>query len=57
MWGIDVVEPAAEIVGRALRAGLLVCSAGEYTVRLLPPLIAERRELERGLAILSSILE
>ncbi len=57
MWGIDVVEPAAEIVGRALRAGLLVCSAGEYTVRLLPPLIAERRELERGLEILSSILE
>jgi 4-aminobutyrate aminotransferase-like enzyme len=40
-----------------LRAGLLVCSAGEYTVRLLPPLIAGRRELERGLAILSSILE
>lgn len=57
MWGVDVVEPAAEIVARALRAGLLVCSAGEYTVRLLPPLIAGRRELERGLAILSSVLE
>jgi acetylornithine/N-succinyldiaminopimelate aminotransferase len=56
MWGIDVVEPAAEVVKRALAAGLLVCSAGEHTVRLLPPLIAGRRDLQRGLTILSEIL-
>ena len=56
MWGIDVVEPAGEIVKRALAAGLLVCSAGEHTVRLLPPLIARRPELQRGLSILQDIL-
>ena len=54
--GIDVVEPAGEIVKRALAAGLLVCSAGEHTVRLLPPLIARRPELQRGLSILQDIL-
>jgi acetylornithine/N-succinyldiaminopimelate aminotransferase len=56
MWGIDVVEPAGEIVKRALAAGLLVCSAGEHTVRLLPPLIARRAELQRGLSILQEVL-
>jgi len=56
MWGIDVVEPAAEVVKRALTAGLLVCSAGEHTVRLLPPLIADRQDLQRGLSILAAIL-
>ncbi len=56
MWGIDVVEPAGEIVKRALAAGLLVVSAGEHTVRLLPPLIARRPELQRGLDILRDIL-
>jgi acetylornithine/N-succinyldiaminopimelate aminotransferase len=57
MWGIDVMGTAAHVVSEALNAGLLVCSAGEYTVRLLPPLVATRDELARGLEILESILE
>jgi predicted acetylornithine/succinylornithine family transaminase len=56
IWGLDVVDPAAEIVTRALDEGLLVCTAGEHTIRLLPPLVARRDELERGLAILRKIL-
>jgi predicted acetylornithine/succinylornithine family transaminase len=57
MWGIDVMGTAAHVVAEALKAGLLVCSAGEYTVRLLPPLVASRDEIGRGLEILESILE
>jgi len=56
MWGIDVVEPATDIVARALDAGLLILSAGDYTLRLLPPLIAAREELEAGLAILEGVV-
>ena len=56
MWGIDVVEPAADVVKRAMAAGLLIVSAGEHTLRLLPPLIAKRADLERGLSILAEIL-
>ena len=56
LWGMDIVEPAAEVIKRALAAGLLLCSAGEYTVRVLPPLIAGRADLERGLAILEEVL-
>jgi acetylornithine/N-succinyldiaminopimelate aminotransferase len=57
MWGIDVMGTAAHVVSEALTAGLLVCGAGEYTVRLLPPLVATRDDLARGLAILEGILE
>jgi predicted acetylornithine/succinylornithine family transaminase len=52
MWGVDVAGVASQVVHRAFDAGLLVCSAGDYTVRLLPPLVATRDELSAGLAIL-----
>ncbi len=57
MWGIDVMHPASETVARALEAGLLICSAGDFTVRLLPPLVATRTELAEGLAILEAALQ
>jgi predicted acetylornithine/succinylornithine family transaminase len=56
IWGVDVMEPAAEVVKRSLDAGLLVCSAGDYTVRILPPLIAGRDDLLRGVEILDQAL-
>jgi acetylornithine/N-succinyldiaminopimelate aminotransferase len=56
MWGIDVMGTAAHVVSEALGHGLLVCSAGDYTVRLLPPLVATQDELGRGLQILEEVL-
>jgi predicted acetylornithine/succinylornithine family transaminase len=56
MWGVDVMGTAAQVVSEALTQGLLVCSAGDYTIRMLPPLVATREELGRGLRILESIL-
>jgi len=57
MWGIDVTSAAAELVARGLERGLLLCSAGEHTLRLLPPLVATRAELARGLAILEDVIQ
>jgi len=56
IWGIDVMGTAAHVVAEAFSAGLLTCSAGDYTVRLLPPLVATREELAIGLQILEEIL-
>lgn len=56
MWGIDVMGTASHVVSEAFTNGLLACSAGEYTVRLLPPLVATRDELQLGLGILEEIL-
>ncbi|HEY3287544.1 MAG TPA: acetylornithine/succinylornithine family transaminase [Gemmatimonadaceae bacterium] len=56
MWGIDVTDPAKDIVARALDLGLLVCSAGEHTIRLLPPLVMQRADLERGIQLLEQAI-
>jgi len=56
MWGVDVMGTAGHVVSEALAHGLLVCSAGDYTVRLLPPLVATQDELARGLQILEGVL-
>lgn len=49
IWGIDVHEPASEVIRRAREEGLLLVGAGDYTLRILPPLVATRAELEEGL--------
>ena len=49
IWGIDVHEPAGEVIARARDEGLLLVGAGDYTIRLLPPLVATRADLEEGL--------
>lgn len=56
MWGIDVTDAAKDVVARALDLGLLTCSAGEHTVRLLPPLVMQRAELERGVRLLEQAI-
>jgi acetylornithine/N-succinyldiaminopimelate aminotransferase len=56
IWGLDVVESANEIVKRGWDEGLLVLTAGEHTVRILPPLIMDRGDLARGVAILEKVL-
>lgn len=56
MWGIDVHEPASAIVARAFEKGLLLVTAGDHTVRLLPPLVMTQAELADGLAILESAI-
>ena len=56
MWGVDVGEPAGDVVARARDAGLLVLTAGDHTVRILPPLITSHDDLARGLAILEQVL-
>jgi predicted acetylornithine/succinylornithine family transaminase len=49
IWGIDVHEPAAEVIRRAREEGLLLVGAGDYTLRVLPPLVATPADLEEGL--------
>ena len=56
IWGVDTHEPAGAIIERARQAGLLLVSAGEHTLRFLPPLVITQDELARGLAILEGVL-
>jgi acetylornithine/N-succinyldiaminopimelate aminotransferase len=56
MWGIDIMGTASHVVDAAREAGLLTCTAGECTLRLLPPLVTTREELALGLDVLEQVL-
>ncbi len=56
MWGIELSEPGAPFVAACRERGLLVATAGPTVLRLVPPLVISRAELERGLAILDEVL-
>jgi acetylornithine/N-succinyldiaminopimelate aminotransferase len=56
IWGLDVVESANDIVKRGWESGLLALTAGEHTLRILPPLVMNRDDLTRGLQILESMV-
>ncbi|HEV7387481.1 MAG TPA: acetylornithine transaminase [Gemmatimonadaceae bacterium] len=56
IWGLDVVDSANEIVRRGWDEGILILTAGEHTLRILPPLIMERDNLSKGVSILEKIL-
>jgi acetylornithine/succinyldiaminopimelate/putrescine aminotransferase len=46
MWGLISVPPALEIVAEARNHGLIILNAGPNVVRLLPPLIISRAEID-----------
>ncbi len=46
MWGLLSVPPAADIVAEARNHGLIILVAGPNVVRLLPPLIITREEVD-----------
>jgi acetylornithine/succinyldiaminopimelate/putrescine aminotransferase len=56
IWGLDVEEPAADVIARARDNGLLLVGAGEHTLRILPPLVATRDDLAEGLRRLERAL-
>lgn len=56
MWGIELDTAAAPVVTRALEAGLLLTSAGERVIRLLPPLVITADEIDDGIAVLRDVL-
>ena len=56
MWGVDVTDPATEVVTRARAQGLLIVSAGDHTLRLLPPLVMSRADLKIGVEKLEAAI-
>jgi 4-aminobutyrate aminotransferase-like enzyme len=44
------------VVARAVEQGLLVVSAGDHTLRLLPPLVMQRADLEAGVTMLEAAI-
>lgn len=58
MMGITLKEGYSnkELAGKMVEAGLLVLTAGQNVIRLLPPLTISREEIDQGLAIMKTVL-
>jgi acetylornithine/N-succinyldiaminopimelate aminotransferase len=56
MLGIDLAVPAADVVNAGYRHGLLLVNAGPNILRLVPPLIISRSEIDLLAERLSGIL-
>lgn len=52
MFGLDLTIAAQPVVESCAEYGLLVCKAGEKTLRLLPPLIVERPHVDEAVRLL-----
>ncbi|MCF7854855.1 MAG: aspartate aminotransferase family protein [Candidatus Pacebacteria bacterium] len=57
MIGIELASPVKPLVQRARENGLLVLSAGENVLRLLPPLVIEANDVDRAVSIIDKCLD
>jgi predicted acetylornithine/succinylornithine family transaminase len=55
--GVELNVPVAPLMTAARQNGLLVINAGENVLRLAPPLIISREEIDQALTILQSALD
>ena len=46
-----------ELKDKLMAAGLLTLTAGKDTLRLLPPLVISREEMDKGLAIMAQVMK
>ncbi|NTU76599.1 MAG: aminotransferase class III-fold pyridoxal phosphate-dependent enzyme, partial [Alphaproteobacteria bacterium] len=57
MIGIELARPVAKkTMIDALKAGLIINAIGDNILRLLPPLILDESDIEKGVAILKDVL-
>jgi len=57
MIGIELAKPCGAVVERALERGVLVNCTAERVVRLVPPLVVSKEQLDRVISVLCEILQ
>ncbi len=57
MVGIELTEPCADLVPKALEKGLLINVTAERVIRLLPPLVIEATEIDTIVDTLATLIK
>lgn len=57
MIGVDVEGSNTDIRDECTKRGLLVNATGKHTIRLLPPLTIERKEIEAACRIINGVID
>lgn len=55
MIGIETSASLSRLVEAARQKGMIILTAGENVIRLLPPLTISREEIQQGIAILKEV--
>ncbi|HEV2188906.1 MAG TPA: aspartate aminotransferase family protein [Stellaceae bacterium] len=55
LLGIKCVVTAGDVVAKARAKGLLVLTAGDNVLRILPPLVAGKKEIDEAIGILTQV--
>lgn len=56
MQGIELSIPALEVEKKCIEEGMLVVGAGEKVIRLVPPLIITKEQIDEAITILKKVL-
>ena len=56
MIGVQLTSSGQEIVDKCLEKGLRINCTGDSVLRLMPPMIATRSQIDRAIDILDSVL-
>ena len=57
MVGLDLDCDCKELVEKALRKGVLINNTGEHTLRLIPPLVVTKEEIDKVVAVIGELLK
>lgn len=57
MMGIELTHPVGEYVVKAQQKGLIIITAGPNLIRLVPPLVIEKEQIDEMIGILIECLE
>ncbi|MCE5270232.1 acetylornithine/succinylornithine family transaminase [bacterium] len=57
MAGVELTVKAADLLPRFHQRGVLVCIAGEKVIRLVPPLVISKRQIDFSIRVFAEILE
>jgi acetylornithine/succinyldiaminopimelate/putrescine aminotransferase len=55
LLGVKCVVTAGDVVAKARGKGLLVLTAGDNVLRILPPLVAGKSEIDEAIGILTAV--
>ena len=56
MVGLDLDADCKVLVEKALQKGVLINNTGEHTLRLIPPLVVTREEIDRVVTVIGELL-
>ena len=56
MVGLDLDANCKVLVEKALQEGVLINNTGEHTLRLIPPLVVTKEEIDRVVTVIGELL-